>query len=288
MRDWPPIEDPELRRRLAAADDEFLALMRGFVGSVGPREFGDVEYERALGYPWPRPPSSFVLDGAEVEHVDAWGEISTEGRWPLLSFGSNGAPETLTRKFAHLPPEERRIPVLAGDLHDFDVGAAGNPAAYGAFPATLFVSPGTALRASVLFVTAVQLTALTWTEVSYRLGRLDGVRFEPDAAGSPDVDHVLAYASRWGSHCVDGNVAALAALPARDRTVPEFTQEQLLDLAAAQAIGARAGARDLVAWIFADFAAAAETIWPLIQPESRPFTSERWTPYPAPGQLPEE
>jgi len=288
MRDWPPIEDPELRRRLAAGDDEFLALMRGFVGSVGPREFGDVEYERALGYPWPRPPSSFVLDGAEVEHVDAWGVISTEGRRPQLSFGSNGAPETLTRKFAHLPPEERRIPVLAGDLHDFDVGAAGNPAAYGAFPATLFVSPGTALRASVLFVTAVQLTALTWTEVSYRLGRLDGVRFEPDAAGSPDVDHVLAYASRWGSHCVDGNVAALAALPARDRTVPEFTQEQLLDLAAAQAIGARAGARDLVAWIFADFAAAAETIWPLIQPESRPFTSERWTPYPAPGQLPEE
>ena len=281
MREWPPITEPELLRRLAAGDDEFLALMRGFVSSVGPREFGDAEFERALGYPWPRPPSSFVVDGAEVEHVDAWDEISTEGRFPLLSFGSNGAPDTLIRKFAHLPPGQQRIPVLAGGLRDLDVGAPGNPAAYGAFPATLFVSPGTALRASVLFVTAEQLTALTWTEVSYRLGRLDGVRFEPDAAGSPDVDHVLAYASRWGSHCVDGNVAALAALPARDRTVPEFTQEQLLDHAAARAIGPGASARDLVAWIFADFAAAAATLWPLIQPDARPFDSARWTAYPA-------
>ena len=288
MRAWPPIDDPELLRRLAAGDEDFLALMRGFISSVGPREFGDAEFERALGYPWPRPPSSFVLDGADVEHVDAWDEVSTDGRWPLLSFGSNGAPETLIRKFAHLPPDQQRIPVLAGDLYDFDVGAAGNPAAYGAFPATLFVSPGTALRASVLFVTGEQLTALTWTEVSYRLGRLDGVRFEPDAAGSPAVDHVLAYASRWGSHCVDGNVAALAALPARDRTVPEFTQEQLLDIAAARAIGAGASARDLVAWIFADFPAAAETIWPLIQPDARPFASAHWTAYPAAGQLPAE
>jgi hypothetical protein len=287
MRDWPPIEDPELLRRLAAGDEEFLALMRGFISSVGPRDFGDAEFERALGYPWPRPPSSFVLDGTAVEHVDAWGEISTEGRWPLLTFGSNGAPETLIRKFAHLPPDQRRIPVLAGDLHDFDVGAAGNPAAYGAFPATLFVSPGTALRASVLFVTAEQLTALTWTEVSYRLGRLDGVRFEPDASGSPAVDHVLAYASRWGSHCIDGDVAALAALPARNRTVPEFTQEELLDLAAARAIGPGARARDLVAWIFADFAAAADRIWPLIQPDARPLESERWSAYPA-GQPREE
>jgi len=288
MREWPPISDPELLRRLGAGNEEFQALMRGFVGSVGPREFGDAEFERALGYPWPRPPSSFVLDGEHVEHVDAWDEVSTDGRWPLLSFGSNGAPETLIRKFAHLPPDQQRIPVLAGDLHDFDVGAAGNPAAYGAFPATLFVSPGTALRASVLFVTGEQLTALTWTEVSYHLGRLDGVRFEPDATGSPDVDHVLAFSSRWGSHCIDGEVAALAALPARDRTVPEFTQHELLDHIAAKAIGDGAGARDLVAWIFADFAAAAETIWPLIQPDARPFESGHWSAYPAADQSREE
>ena len=139
------------------------------------------------------------------------------------------------------------------------------------------------MRASILFVTAVQLTALTWTEVSYRLGRLDGVRFEPDAAGSPNVDHVLAYASRWGSHCVDGNVAALAALPARDRTVREFTQEELLGLAAVQAIGEGASARDLVAWIFADFAAAAETIWPLIQPDARAVHVRLLEPVPRRG-----
>jgi hypothetical protein len=213
--------------------------------------------------------------------ADAWHDVVTEGRWPLLAFGSNGAPETLIRKFAHLPEEQRRLPVLAGDLHDFDVGAAGHPTAYGSFPATLFVSPGTALRAAVLFVTAAQLTALTWTEVSYRLGRLDGVRFEPDVSGAPLVDHVLAFSSRWGSHCVDGEVAALAALPATGRAVPEFTQEDLLGRLAGEAIGAGASARDLVAWIFEDFAAAAERIAAFTQAGARPFSSGSWTPYPA-------
>ena len=64
--------------------------------------------------------------------------------------------------------------------------------------------------------------------------------------------------------------------------MPEFTQEQLLDARAAQAIGAGASARDLVAWIYADFAAAAERIAPLTQADARPFASERWSAVPAP------
>ena len=107
------------------------------------------------------------------------------------------------------------------------------------------------------------------------------MRFEPDVPGSPRVDHVLAFSSRWGSHCVDGEIAALAALPARGRTAPEFTQDELLGRLAAEAIGAEATARDLVAWIFEDFAAAAERIAPLTQAGSRPFSSDHWTLYPA-------
>lgn len=281
MNDWPPIDEPELLRRLAASDATFIAEVRGFFGAVGEREFTEDAYATALGYPWPRPPSSFLLDGEDVAHLDTWDPAAAAGRWPLLAFGSNGSPETLIRKFGHLPIDQRRIPVLAGDLHDFDVAAAGHPTAYGSFPATLFASPATALRAAVLWVTPQQLTALTWTEVSYRLGRLDAVRFEPDVAGAPGVPHVLAYASRWGLLHLDGAVAALAALPARGRSVPAFTQEDLLGRLAREALGPGATARDMVAAVYEGFGTAAERIAPFLEANVTPFRSERWTAYPA-------
>lgn len=281
MSGWPPITDPELLRRLALPDEAFREELLGFASSVGERAFTDAEYTLALGYPWPRPPSSFALDGDEVTPLGAWDAAVADGRHPLLAFGSNGAPETLIRKFAHLPERDRRVVVLAGDLHDFDVAAAGYPTAYGSFPATLVASPGTALRASVLWVTPEQLTALTWTEISYRLGRLDGVTFTPDIDGPPAIDHVLAYSSRWGAHVVDGELAALAALPARGRTAPAYDQEHLLDDLARRVLGPEAGARDLVAWIYADFGVAAARMGPVLQDTARPFASDRWTPYPA-------
>jgi hypothetical protein len=281
VSDWPAITEPELLRRLALPDAAFREQMRGFLEAVGEREFTEAAYATALGYPWPRPPSSFALDGEDVRHLEAWDGDASAGRRPLLAFGSNGSPETLTRKFAHLPQEHRGLPVLAGDLHDFDVAAAGHPTAYGSFPATLFVSPGTALRAAVLWVTPEQLTALTWTEVSYRLGRLDGVRFEPDVAGAPDLDGVLAYASRWGVLEIDGHCAALAALPARERAAPAFTQEQLLGRLAGEVLGAGATARDLVEAVYRNFGTAAERLAPFLQANVRAFGSERWTVYPA-------
>ena len=96
--------------------------------------------------------------------------------WPSAP---TAPPERLALKFKELPEDERDLLVLAGTLHDFDVGAAPMPAFYGALPATVFPSPGAAVRASVLWVSDVQLTALAWSELSYWLGRLDGVRFEP-------------------------------------------------------------------------------------------------------------
>src|SRR6185312_14624235 len=90
-------------------------------------------------------------------------------RYPLLGFGSNGSPETLMLKFAHLSEQDRHVLVVAGDLYDFDVGAAAAVTFYGSLPGTIFASPGTAVRASVLWVTAAQLVALTWTEITYRL-----------------------------------------------------------------------------------------------------------------------
>jgi hypothetical protein len=272
-------------------DEEFIPLAMGWAQAVGPREFSEELYERALGYPWARPAESFLLTGEEVEPfegvppdvrdvVSGHAEGSPE-RYPLLGFGSNGSPETLMRKFGGLSGDDQRVLVVAGDLHDYDVGAAAAPTFYGSLPGTIFSSPGTAVRASVLWVTAAQLVNLTWSEVSYRLGRLEDVRFEPDEGDAPPVESVLAFVSRWGAHCVDGEVVAMHAIPASSRVAPALTQEELLDDIARVAFGETATSRDLVQRVMADFGAVATTMVPALHETARPFQCDRWTPFPA-------
>jgi hypothetical protein len=291
MGDWPAIGEPELLARLAMSDEGFTTLAMGWAQAVGPREFSDQIYERALGYPWARPAKSFLLTSEQVQPFDEVPDevreevLSglTEGdveRYPLLSFGSNGDPETLMLKFSELGEEDRRILVTSGDLYDFDVGAAAMPTYYGSLPATIFPSPGTAIRASVLWVTTAQLVVLTWSEISYRLGRLEPVRFDPDNDESPAVEQVFAFASRWGAHCVDGEPVAMQAIPAVGRVAPALTQKQILDQIARSVFGDTASARDLVTRVMEDFSTAAATIGPVLRETAQPFESDRWTPFP--------
>lgn len=277
---WPTLDEPELTRRLGLGHEDFVALIRGFAAQVGPRPFEDAEYDLALTYPWARPASSFLLDGAQTVPLEAAPATATEGRFALLAFGSNAAPETLTRKFAHLDPAERRIAVEAGDLHDFDVAAAALPAAYGSFPATLIPSPGTAVRAAVLWVSPLQLTTLAWTEVSYLLGRLEPVRFEPDVPDAARPERLLAFVSRWGALAIDGSPAPLDALPARGRAAPAWTQEALLDHLAEAALGPGAAARELVAAIYADFPGTLERVGPHLAQGPSASDAPGWTRYP--------
>lgn len=291
MGGWPAIGEPDLLARLAMSDEEFIDLAMGWAQAVGRREISDQIYERALGYPWPRPAKSYLLTGEQVQPFDEVpdevreevlsGLTGGEERYPLLSFGSNGDPETLILKFGNLDGEDRRVLVTSGDLYDFDVGAAAMPAFYGALPATIFPSPGTAIRASVLWVTTAQLVVLTWSEISYRLGRLEPVRFDADNDESPAVERVFAFASRWGAHCVDGEPVAMQAIPAVGRVAPALTQEQILDQIARSVFGEAASARDLVTRVMEDFGTAATTIGPVLRETARPFESERWTPFPA-------
>ena len=170
--------------------------------------------------------------------------------------------------------------MLAGYLHGLDVGPVATATAYGAMPATLFASPGTAVRAAVVWVTVAQATQLTWSELSYHLARLETAHFVADRE-DVDVDGLFAYVSRLGSFCVDGEPVALAALPARDRTAAAYTQEQLLDLIAPEMIGAGARAEDLVRAIFEDMLVvgtrASEVLWP----RALKLAPEHWTRFPA-------
>ncbi len=285
MSDWPAIEEPELRRRMALPDAEFRNWLLEIGRSLGPRAFDEEQFQHALGYPWPRPATSYLLDDGAITDVSA-GEAAdvvtreASGRFPLLAFGSNGAPERLTLKLAHLPPEQRRLLVIAGDLHDFDVGVSAMPTTYGSMAATIVPSPGTVVRASILWATAEQVTTLTWTEFSYALGRLDPVRFEPDGDAMATVPGVLAYASRWGALRIAGEVVAQGGIVARDRTLPALSQEQLLDSVARELLGSQAGARELYAALMSDFPAAALALVPALIEPAAPLVCPAWTLHP--------
>jgi hypothetical protein len=289
VSEWPPIAERELLDRLAMDDRQFEKYMRDLVAKVPPRTYEVASLERALEYPWTRPAGSYKLTGAGVELLEdltaeerervrcQFGSDSN-GRLPVLAIGSNAAPATLVRKFAHFPEEgDRAVLALTGRLHDFDVGVAPQPTVYGSMPATLFPSPGTEVCATVLWVTPAQLTQLTWSELSYRLGRLR-TRFDADE-GDTSFDEVLVFVSRFGVFCIDECPVALAAIPATGRTAEALTQEQLLDAAAVLAIGPEANAETLVRAIFDDLNEIAPKIAATVRKASLPFTSERWIPY---------
>jgi hypothetical protein len=284
-----PITDKQLLERLAMDDRRFGEYLHGLARELPAREFEDGALARALGYPWERPSGSYRLSDAGV---DPLGEMSPAERdetiaahsggagerLPLIAIGSNGSPAVLRRKFAHFAEEaDRAVLALTGRLHEFDVGFAAQPAIYGSLPATLFPSPGTAVAATVLWVTPAQFTQLAWSELSYRLGRLE-TRFEVDEGGAV-FDQVLVFVSRFGAFCVDGEPAAQAAVPADGRTARALTQEQALDAAAALAIGPGADAEALVRAIFEDLAGFAPRLVETVNREGLAFASERWTPF---------
>ena len=161
----------------------------------------------------------------------------------------------------------------------FDVGAAASLAPSGFMSATLFASPGTVVRAAIIWATPAQVTQLTWTEIPYWLGRLDDAHFIVEDA-DVTVDEVFAYVHRLGSFCVNNSPVALAAIKATGRSAPEMTQEELLDLAAGLMIGDDARAEDLVREIYEDIASVTERASESVWTRSLPLQA-RWTPYPA-------
>jgi hypothetical protein len=289
VTDWPGSDEPELLERLAMTDSEFRGYFRALIAALPSREYGSEAFERAIGYPWERPGGSYRLTPAGVDPLNAMSPAERDGaiaeytgqgeRLPVLAIGSNGAPRVLERKLAHFPEErDRSALVLTGRLHDFDVGFAAQPALYGALPATIFPSPGTFAWASLLWVTPAQLTQLAWSELSYRFGRLP-TRFETDEGGAA-FDEVLVFVSRFGAFCVEGEPAALAAVPAEGRRARAMSQEEALGVAAELILGPGARAEALVRAIHEDFPAMLPAFARTVNRESLPFSSAGWAPFP--------
>ena len=177
--------------------------------------------ERALGYPFPRPAHSVLIDHGRVRELS---ELDTRGRVPVLAYGSNASPESLGWKF----PDERDavVPLVRGTLRDLDVVYSSHIAIYGSIPATLLRSPGTAVETFVAFLTEEQLALVERWEINstYEVLELD---LDLEAGDPPP--RVGAFISRHGCLAVDGEAVALAEVPADRRTLPAMTQPEVLE-----------------------------------------------------------
>jgi hypothetical protein len=179
--------------------------------------------ERAMRYPYAVPARAFAQLGHRTLSPDDV-EIDLAERTALLAYGSNGSPEVLGRKLA-LSAD----PVLVEPawLHDYDVVYSAHISPYGAVPATLRRSPGTAARVTVLHLTPEQLRLLSATEPNYEASTLADVRC--DLAGGGTMTELAVYLGRHGCLLVDGAEVALIAVPARDRRFAEMGEPQVLE-----------------------------------------------------------
>jgi hypothetical protein len=176
---------------------------------------------RALDYPFRIPSRSYaLLDGEAVEVERA--EVDLAERLALLAYGSNAAPEVLSRKLAAAPDP---VPVLRTTLRDFDVVYSAHVSRYGAIPATLARSPGTEVSAFVAYLTDEQLDLISATEPNYDLARFDRPSCTLERGTAPAELNV--YLSRHGALSIDGSEVALSEIAAEGRRFREMTQRQI-------------------------------------------------------------
>lgn len=277
---WPPILDQNLAGRLAMEEVDFAALAERLGSRLGGRPIEDGDFERALRYPWERPVESFFMQDGSVQLLESGDDLlgidlGEAERFPLIAFGSNGAPGVLSSKLSVLNEDQRDVLVLTGALQGYDVVASAHVALYGAMPATIVPSAETSARAGLLMVTAEQFTALTRTEFNYAVARIDGRAFAPDLDW-PTPEAVFAYVSRNGAFTISGEHVGLKAVPATQRECHEFEQEHVLDAAAELIIGPASSAFDVVRETIADYAWSIEVARPVLAAVTNPFSPEDW------------
>jgi hypothetical protein len=186
--------------------------------------------ERALAYPFPRPPGPVLIEGGRVRELRDLDPALVDGRTPVLAYGSNASPESLGWKF----PDERDavLPLVRGTLHDLDVVYSSHIAVYGSVPATLQRSPGTAVETFVAYLTDRQLALVESWEINATYETL-AVDLELDLGDPPAT--VGAFVSRHGCLTADGAEIAVAEVPARGRRFAAMTQPEVLEHARALA-----------------------------------------------------
>lgn len=184
--------------------------------------------ERALSYPYPRPPTSYIFqDGQSTPLPDDF--VPSPSYVAVLSVGSNASPVQLKRKYG----DAETIPVLAVRLHGLDIVYGSLLSAYGCIPATAVASAGTVVDSHVTLLSPAAVTHMHKTEGGYdycKLVQSDAVRVQYKDAHVHVPGHVFCYVSRDGGLLLDGQSYALAEFKAVGRTRPALGQRDMMDM----------------------------------------------------------
>jgi hypothetical protein len=194
-----------------------------------PRQPGSYLYVNGVAYPYVRLGGrafgdAMVRAGGDVltarallHRLGLGGELE-KPRTPVIAYGSNANVAALTRKFvtsSFVGPAV--LPVIKGDLHDFDVTWSPDLVFNGAMPATITPSPGTVVSVWITWLDHAELAQMNATEgvgTLYSFGFLRHVRL--DAPGPPSPRPSI-YVGCFGALRIGDRILAIRAIPARRR-----------------------------------------------------------------------
>jgi hypothetical protein len=125
----------------------------------------------------------------------------------VLAYGSNASPEVLARKLGH----DAGVTCEPLDLPGWEAVYSAHVSPWGGLPATVVPAPGVVLEAAVLTLDETAFAALRATEPNYEVEAIGGLR---------------AFVSRHGPL---GGPVAVAAVPARGRTLAALTEAEVLE-----------------------------------------------------------
>jgi hypothetical protein len=299
----PELSDQSVSSRLAMDPSAFHEFVLEQAANLNQQSIRDARLHRAYSYPYERLGFSFlaapgrvypiveatngpaldasVVDGGEVRPAGEVAQIAAAAgpepepeRFPLLSYGANVSIEGIGGKIDGLSGHDSVLPVISGDLSDFDVTFSPHLTVYGSLPSTIHPSAGVRAPVAVLMATENQLTAIARLELNYRFGWLSGAGFESSVASiSGDL---YAFVSRHGTFAPGGRELALAAIESDPRVFDAAHEKDALEHAAR--ILGFGSAEDVVYRVVEDYEWAVRQR-PALAAHSVPFQSPLWTEF---------
>ena len=177
--------------------------------------------------PPPGAPQAMLLNILDLHDLFHRRNITMEPpeHWvSLISFGSNRSPSRLAQKFP------RNVPIisLTAQLKGFDVVRSAHFTSYGTLPATLISAPKTSVQVSLQWLPQAKIEAMHRSEAAGR-----NYLFSQVPAGHLKLEDgstlsAWTYQSIHGPLYWNGGPQAFESIVAKDRNLPQCTQEKLL------------------------------------------------------------
>ena len=141
---------------------------------------------------------------------------------PVVGYGSNPAPVQLERKFtAKKFQGDVVVPVMKGQLKDFDVAWTPVFVSYGSMPSTITPSPGTTVDVWITWLDEDAITAMDGTEHANPAERplyvKTTLKDAEYAFDGPEPAQMEVYVSCFGALTINGKTLAVKSVPARGR-----------------------------------------------------------------------